>query len=835
MKKFFKKFVALVFVVSLIVPNFTFKSLAQENNRDKGYDEISDLFGEDDHKEKKDKGKEKPNENLGEGKVETKENAESKKWDVKDFVIEKDTIYGFSKLGLEKLKLDGNLVLPSEKDGVKITKVSSFAFYPKKNEEIPNYLDREEEGGTKSSKDVDGYEIKNLGYSFNDTLLKSVVIPEGYKFIGQDAFVYNKNLSSLKIASTVERISDYAFAHIAISGALELPKGLKSLGDSAFMDSTISGKLILPANLENLGERTFKGNSISNVEFMGEKIKIIGEKVFEDNKIETINIPDSIEKIATDAFNSNYGDENYGYIVTLWTKGKNNKHNLSGASFYVDPSDDKKVQKLDMNYNIWENKDFEYNKEGNAVKGFSQRGKIKVRRNKKLEIPTENNGVKITEIEKDAFRNVDFGNESLRKYDLESVKLPTHIEKIGDFAFQSNNLTEFDVQDNESLVYIGKGAFMNNKIGMLNLNDNLKVIDDAAFHINNIDTVFLPSNVEKIGFSAFRENKVENFLSSSDKLTEIGEMAFLGNAIENLDLSTLKNLKVIGVQAFAGNLINKITFPNSIEEIREESFRKNEIKKLDIPNSIKRIAFNAFSENVGDDTLKKVIIKLSDKNINKIPDGENFVVNLAELATDKSELNKTLEKLGKINLDSLQDETKKLFSEIEKEGKNLLAKKDLREGEMLKFVFETNFLIDRSNIDILVKKAKESISKSTDKEKNKLLQDKIDYAQKNYANSALTQRKVKRLEKELKLLTDLVNNTGEISSCTMVQGKHLLESPLPIPSYWIGVNVYFDKDGKILYVLDMSYTIGKGQKSEYGIAIENVDEDNAGCLLYTSM
>ena len=38
----------------------------------------------------------------------------------------------------------------------------------------------------------------------------------------------------------------------------------------------------------------------------------------------------------------------------------------------------------------------------------------------------------------------------------------------------------------------------------------------------------------------------------------------------------------------------------------------------------------------------------------------------------------------------------------------------------------------------------------------------------------------------------------------------------------------FDKNGKILYVLDMSYTIGKGQKDEYGNEILNVDEDNEG-------
>lgn len=83
-----------------------------------------------------------------------------------------------------------------------------------------------------------------------------------------------------------------------------------------------------------------------------------------------MNIPDSIKEIAADAFNSNYGDEDYGYIVTLWTKERIIKIIIVSASFYVDRKDDKKVQKPDINYKIWESKDFSYNEKGNEVTGF---------------------------------------------------------------------------------------------------------------------------------------------------------------------------------------------------------------------------------------------------------------------------------------------------------------------------------------------------------------------------------------------------------------------------------------------------------------------------------
>ncbi len=757
--------------------------------------------------------------------VTANDNGINDEWTIDDFIIENDTIYGFSKKGSEKLKKNGKVILPTEKNGVKITKVASFAFHPDKKKEIEDYIGREGKNGEKNNKDVDGNEIRNIGESFNNTLIKSVTIPDGYEYIGQDAFDFNESLNELKLASTITRISDYAFAHIALDKSLELPSELKTLGDSAFMESQITGSLVLPEKLESLGERTFKNNKISNIEFKGKKISELGEKVFEDNRIESINIPNSIKKIASDAFNGNYGNEEYNYIVTLWTEHKNNPNKLFGASFYVDPSDDLKVKKPEINYKIWENADFKINK--NVIEGFSNRGLLKVKKNKNLKIPSEHNGIKLTQIADDAFRNINFRNESLKKYDLESVTLPNSIEKIGNFAFQSNYITELDVQDCENLTEIGKGAFMNNKISTLNLNDHLKLIDDAAFHINNLEFVFIPKNVEKIGISAFRNNKINMLLMNSEKLSEIGEMAFLGNAIAQVDLTQTPNLKTIGVQAFAGNLITSVNLPYGVEEIREEAFRKNSIKEVAFPNSLKKIAFNSFDENPGNLEYKKVLVEITGGNINKIPDGNNFIVNKNTLAKDRTELKKTIEKIDSLKLDEFQEKTKKLFLDIKKEGELLLEKTNLREGEMLKYIFETNFLIDRSDIDILLKKAKKSLSNGDEKSK-KLLEDKINYAEKSYNNSALDTRKLKRLKKELKFLTDLVNGEGEISKTVMLQGHHKLNSPLPIPSYHIGVNVYFDKNGKILYVLDMSYNIGKGTLNQYGTEVENVDEDNEG-------
>lgn len=785
MKKYTKIIMSFILLFSLILTNVSYAS----------NDDFDDLFGDD-------------------TKVE---------WNISDFVVEGDTIYGFSKAGVEKLKTDGNVVLPKEsKDKTPITKVGSFAFLNNKRTAIDEYIAREGENGVVNDKDVDGNVIKNIGEEFNASFIKSVTIPEGYTYIGSDAFSWNKNLKTVNIGNTVEYISEYAFGHNAIK-SLKLPRSLKRLGDQAFFDNSISGEIVIPENFEIFGERSFKSNKISNIVFDGEKVKKIPEECFQDNQITRITIPTSIESITSDAFSGNPGDENYGNVVVLITKDGTNPHNLPDNSVYINPKDDKRTTPLDIDYTTWNEKDFVL--EGNVVKGFSQIGKLKVRKNKKLTIPKTNNGVNITEIAPEAFRNVNFDDKNLNKYDLESVELPSTIVKIGDFAFQSNNIKEFTA--NSDLKEIGKGAFMNNKIEILDLgfDGKVEIIDDAAFHINNIGAIVIPESVKKIGISAFRQNGAINVLFMGDGLEEMGEMAFLNNAISDLDLTLLTKLKKIGVQSFASNEIETLKLPENLEEISEESFKINKLKKVDLPKSVNRIAFNAFDNN-GDTKVEIEVV--GGKNINKIPDGSHFIINKNEMAMSISEIEEIIAEIEKMDLSNLREDTKKQFEDIKTEGRNLIAKKDLREGEKLKYIHDAKFFMGRIKLDSLIKNAEKALKNLVNKDAEKLLKGKLEYAVRSYNNSALSDKKVRRLEKELKLLTDLVNKEGEISMATLVQGHFLLESPLPIPEYHIGVNVYFDRNGKILYVLDMSYTIGEGQLDEYGNEILNVDEDNEG-------
>ena len=529
-----------------------------------------------------------------------------------------------------------------------------------------------------------------------------------------------------------------------------------------------------------------------------------------------MKLPDSVKKIEVGAFSGNPGDENYALKVVLLSKGSvDNKD----SSSIVNPTEEDKTTSVDVDSSKWDEKDFVFDK--GKVLGFSSIGKLKVRENKNLVIPEKNGKYVVDEIGDDAFRNVNFENSSLNKYDFKSVKLPKTVKKIGKFAFQSNYLTEFEAP--EALKIIGDGAFMNNKIEMLELGENTEIIGSSAFHINKLFAIVIYPNVREIGISAFRNNDAQNVMFMGDKVEKIGEMAFCNNKISELDLSLLTKLKEISVQTFYKNSITKVTMPENLESVREEAFRYNNLKEIEFSNKIKEIKFNAFDDNKVEDNHKKVLVKIKGKTL---ADGNNFVVNPEETTKNKDDLKNVLDELNKLNLTQLRDDTQKQFKDMKAECEKLLKQDKLSEGAKLKYIHDTQFFVSRYKLDSLIKKGELTIKNHS--ENSGILKDKLEYAKKSYNNSAVVDNKLTRLTKELQNLINIVKNKGNMADSIMKQGHFELKTPLPIPSYHIGMNVYFDKNGKILYVLDMSYTIGKGQKDEYGNEILNVDEDNEG-------
>lgn len=171
---------------------------------------------------------------------------------------------------------------------------------------------------------------ESLGLMFannfvDDYGLVEVVIPDTVKYLDDDAFRNNNNLSKVTIPDSVESIGSECFrgCHDLIS--VNIPTGVTYIGESCFFDCNNINNIVLPDTLEVLNEGTFNQcKSLNNIVLpnsltsiggscfryctfteitLPEKITSIGDWAFECcEKLENIILPNSITTIGIGVF-----------------------------------------------------------------------------------------------------------------------------------------------------------------------------------------------------------------------------------------------------------------------------------------------------------------------------------------------------------------------------------------------------------------------------------------------------------------------------------------------------------------------------------------------------
>lgn len=157
----------------------------------------------------------------------------------------------------------------------------------------------------------------------------SVSLPSTLKRIGRYAFFYT-NLESIDLPVNLENIGEYAFSNLtSLTGELVLPDSITEIGESAFYGcSGLTGTLKLPSSLTTIGEAAFSScggfsgeltipsgveiitfsafshcYQLSGTVTLSEGVKVVEQSAFYDcPQIETINLPSTIERIESRAF-----------------------------------------------------------------------------------------------------------------------------------------------------------------------------------------------------------------------------------------------------------------------------------------------------------------------------------------------------------------------------------------------------------------------------------------------------------------------------------------------------------------------------------------------------
>jgi|GEM_PF-1948053 len=134
--------------------------------------------------------------------------------------------------------------------------------------------------------------------------LTSVTIPSSVTTIGVNAFTHLTNLTSITIPSSVTSIGDYAFYNSSLKTiVIEDSKVGISAGDMCFgdcyrLESVYLGRIFSYENANFFGP--FINSHFKNVT-IGKNVETIGNSLFRSSQITTISIPSNVKTIGNDA------------------------------------------------------------------------------------------------------------------------------------------------------------------------------------------------------------------------------------------------------------------------------------------------------------------------------------------------------------------------------------------------------------------------------------------------------------------------------------------------------------------------------------------------------
>lgn len=150
--------------------------------------------------------------------------------------------------------------------------------------------------------------------------IKSIVIKNGVKSIGQCAFLNCAGVESISFPATLERIGDKAFSNAGKNCSepieMDFPGSLSSIGNSAFSGSNIKN-LVIPGRVEYIGSGAFGSSKIESLEILSSNTSIYEFAFSTCDNLETVKFPEGIN-IDKAAFTT----RNYSIKTVYYTGSK---------------------------------------------------------------------------------------------------------------------------------------------------------------------------------------------------------------------------------------------------------------------------------------------------------------------------------------------------------------------------------------------------------------------------------------------------------------------------------------------------------------------------------
>lgn len=154
-----------------------------------------------------------------------------------------------------------------------------------------------------------------LGNYYSD--ITTVIIPEGYDRLGDNAFLNRDKISTFHLPSTLTLIGKAAFKNCAALTSIKLNNGLQNIGKEAFTGTKLTS-IDFPSSLRMIDDAAFFECKIFNLK-LNAGLQYIGNAAFgltgndKDNAEKTLEIPASVRYIGPFAFAVHYYQDIFFY------------------------------------------------------------------------------------------------------------------------------------------------------------------------------------------------------------------------------------------------------------------------------------------------------------------------------------------------------------------------------------------------------------------------------------------------------------------------------------------------------------------------------------------
>lgn len=124
------------------------------------------------------------------------------------------------------------------------------------------------------------------------TELKSIILPNTIKVIGESAFSGCTSLESVVLPDSIDIINKELFYNCSKLPSIKIPEKIDSIAPSAFENCSTLSSLIIPSNVKTISNSCFYGCKNLETVILPDSIYLIGTSAFERcNALKNINVP----------------------------------------------------------------------------------------------------------------------------------------------------------------------------------------------------------------------------------------------------------------------------------------------------------------------------------------------------------------------------------------------------------------------------------------------------------------------------------------------------------------------------------------------------------------